>query len=252
MTKPCPECSAPVDVQPINVLGRELVFSVLCEACSEKERAAEALARRDVDDPEERIRSQLHRLGVNVQAHGRYSLAHVLERMDPCVQRAAREFLADVRAAGRWDPVRGLILEGPTGVGKSWLAVALIRELVETGALKPAEVRYDRSRFVWGLIRTGYGDGTATAEMAARMQARLWVLDDFGAEHATDDTAANLTDILSARELRPMIVTANLPRDAHESRFGAGTWDRVRSRLGDRNFHVVPVLGSDHRGGDAA
>lgn len=243
--KPCPNCGIAVEVQPIAVMGRTITPAVLCPRCATEEPVV--LSQPKLVNVEEVVRTKLERLGVNVAAHGRYPLSHVLQFVPPDVARAAREFVAEVQDAGKWDPVRGLIIEGPTGVGKSWLAIAIARELIERAVLDTADIRYDRSRWVWGLVRSGYGDGTATAELAARMKARLWILDDFGAEHATDDTAANLTDILSARELRPTILTANVPRDNHAERYNPELWDRVRSRLGDRNFRVIRILGEDKR-----
>lgn len=236
-------------VEPVQVLGRWITPAVLCPDCTEGDAVAEAerVESAAPSYPEERIRRTLDRLGVNVPAHGRFPLAEVGQTFRREIREDVWRFVRQVREAGRWDPVQSVILEGPTGVGKSWLAVALLRELLETGALQPGDVRYDRSRFLWGAIRQGYGDGTAQRELDARCRCRLWVLDDFGAEHASDDTAANLTDILSAREMRPTIITANIRVDDHGERFDATAWSRIRSRLGERNFRIVTVLGTDHR-----
>lgn len=243
MTKTCANgCGTAVHAEPINVMGRTFDPPTWCATC-----AMIGVEAAPGANPEDTIREALERLGVNVPAHGRWPLDAIMRGAPEPLTTAVADFVRAVSKAHRWDPVRGLIIQGPTGVGKSRLAVAIMRELITTGVVPPHRIQYDRSRFVFGAIKSGYGDGTAHAELSARVHARLWVLDDFGTEHGSDDTGANLTDILSARELHPTIVTANLPRDAHGQRYAGEAWSRIRSRLGDRNFNVITMTGPDWR-----
>jgi len=105
----------------------------------------------------------------------------------------------------------------------------------------------DDSSELFGRIKQGYGRGTAQDIIRARKKARLWVLDEFGLEHCTDDTFLQLTGILTAREGKATAITCNVPRDRITSRASAGLADRVQSRFGERNFITVQMRGEDQR-----
>jgi DNA replication protein DnaC len=114
-----------------------------------------------------------------------------------------------------------LVLTGPVGTGKTYAACAAVRPLVEQGATLafwPVVRLLDQ-------LRPGRDDDPYPAAVAAD----LLVLDDLGAERATDWTAERLYALVNDRWLaeRPTIVTTNLA----PPQLTAAVGERLASRL---------------------
>ena len=106
---------------------------------------------------------------------------------------------------------RGLFLEGPPGVGKTHLAVAVLRQVVAT---RGARGVYSDTRELLKLIRDSYNPAVRTTELELLrpvMTAELLVLDDLGAERPTDWVEETLSLIINTRynERRITIFTSN-------------------------------------------
>ena len=126
------------------------------------------------------------------------------------------ELLRAVESARRFSdafPVvqKGLMLIGPPGIGKTHIAVSVLRHVVRrTGA---RGLYYD-TRALLKDIRNTYNPVTHTAEMDVIrpvMDAELVVLDDLGAERLTDWVEETMSLIVNTRynERRPTIFTSN-------------------------------------------
>jgi DNA replication protein DnaC len=106
---------------------------------------------------------------------------------------------------------KGLMFIGPPGIGKTHIAVAVLRDVVRrTGA---RGLYYD-TRALLRDIRSTYNPITHTAEMDVIrpvMEAELLVLDDLGAERLTDWVEETMSLIVNTRynERRPTIFTSN-------------------------------------------
>jgi DNA replication protein DnaC len=152
---------------------------------------------------------------------------------------------AALQAAITFDPRReNIYLHGPTGTGKSHLAIIAAREHL------PAVLTYSPSQMVGMLMETRRG-----AEELAAIQRlsknKVLVIDDLGTENDTKASAAKLYEVINRRyQDSPggLIVTSNLNLDQLAERLGE---DRISSRLyemcayGERVFNLEGE--PDHR-----
>ena len=139
---------------------------------------------------------------------------------------------------------RGLFLEGQPGVGKTHLAVAVLKQAIQTTGARG--LFYD-TRDLLRLIRSTYDPSTRTTELDILrpvMTAELLVLDDLGAEKTSEwvDETMNLIVNTRYNERRLTIFTSNFPDIPDDSdpqsllfRIGA----RMRSRLHEMCEFVV-------------
>ena len=139
---------------------------------------------------------------------------------------------------------RGLFLEGQPGVGKTHLAVAVLKQAIQqTGA---RGLFYD-TRDLLRLIRSTYDPSTRTTELDILrpvMTAELLVLDDLGAEKTSEwvDETMNLIVNTRYNERRLTVFTSNYPdipddTDPQSLLFRIGA--RMRSRLHEMCEFVV-------------
>lgn len=233
-TRSCIHCGQSFEATVTAVFGSKITANV-CTSCADDDPA-----RPTID-----VQQSLSKIGVNVRRHGECTIDGFEGNRLPAD--AAHRFVSEVRAAGYWSSVRGLLLCGNTGTGKTHLAVAIIRALVATGT-PPHKIIFDRASRLITEIQDTYGTGKTAKVLEARESALLWVLDDLGAEKATADSLRILHDLLDAREGHPNVITTNFMPDEMGRRFkDEDGWARIASRLASRNFRAVKVNGADRR-----
>jgi DNA replication protein DnaC len=129
----------------------------------------------------------------------------------------ARTFVADGL------PRRALVLAGPTGVGKSWAAAAVLHH-AGTG----------RFLHVPALARALVAYATQAKTMAQLTRDRFLVLDDLGADLERSDGLPFVLwdEVIATRHARqlPTLFTTNLTRDGLKQRLGDRAWDRLTDR----------------------
>lgn len=129
----------------------------------------------------------------------------------------------------------GIVLRGPTGCGKTHLAIAIIRDNGVFITVPDLLLK----------IRSSFQGGGETEEEIIRHYSSLptLVLDDFGAEKTSEFAITTLYIILDRRirDCRRTIITTNLTQDQIEETFGA----RIASRLA--GMENIKINMPDHR-----
>jgi len=131
---------------------------------------------------------------------------------------------------------RGLLLRGPQGVGKTHLAVGILKEVIRT---KGARGYFYETREFLRIIRDTYNRSVSETEMSVLspvLNADLLVLDDLGAERTSEWVQETLGLVVNTRynAKRPTIFTTNLVDSADStdpSTFIFQLGARTRSRL---------------------
>jgi DNA replication protein DnaC len=146
---------------------------------------------------------------------------------------------------------KGLFLEGQPGVGKTHLAVAVLKQIVQTTGARG--LFYD-TRDLLRVIRSTYDASIRTTELEILrpvMIADLLVLDDLGAEKTSEWVEETMNLIVNTRynERRLTIFTSNyedIPDDTEPNALVFRIGHRMRSRLHEMCDFVV-MDGGDYR-----
>ncbi|MBW8862765.1 MAG: ATP-binding protein [Acidobacteria bacterium] len=146
---------------------------------------------------------------------------------------------------------KGLLLEGQPGVGKTHLAVAVLKQAIQTTGARG--LFYD-TRELLRVIRSTYDPSIRTTELEVLrpvMSADLLVLDDLGAEKTSEwvDETMNLIVNTRYNERRLTIFTSNypdIPDDTEPNSLLFRIGFRMRSRLHEMCEFLV-LDGADYR-----
>lgn len=135
-----------------------------------------------------------------------------------------------------------LLLVGPTGTGKSWLACALGHAACRQGAT----VRYVRLPRLLGDLAPARGDGSYGRLLQQFAKTDLLILDDWGLAPMGDRERRDLLEIIEDRTgRRATLITSQVPIEHWHDLIGDATFgDAILDRLVHHAHRIVLTGGS--------
>lgn len=139
---------------------------------------------------------------------------------------------------------QNLIITGPTGVGKSYLACAFAQKACREGY----NTIYARMSRLFEDLSLAKGDGRYIKLLTGFAKADLLVLDDYGLAKLSQEHRHDLLEILEDRHgIRSTMVTSQLPIDNWHEQIGDPTLaDAILDRL-VHNAHKIQLKGGSMR-----
>jgi DNA replication protein DnaC len=207
------------------------------DALAFEERIAMMIDREAIDRENKRLTTRLK--------FARLRHSAIVEDVDMKTPRGLDKALFQKLAAGEWiNRHQNLIVIGPTGVGKSWLACALGHKACRDDH----SVSYQRVPRLFDALALARGDGRHARLLKIIARVELLILDDWGLTMLTQDQARDLLEIVDDRHNRgSTIVTSQLPVDHwHEAISNPTIADAILDRL-VHNAHRLTLNGDSMR-----
>jgi DNA replication protein DnaC len=175
----------------------------------------------------------------------RLRLTASVEDIDFRQNRGLDKSLVMSLATNHWvNDRQNLLITGPTGVGKSYLACALSHKACRDGHT----ALYQRLPRLLHDLTISRDDGRHRKLMAALLRTDILILDDFGLVPTTKEGLRDMLEILEDRyDRRSTIVTSQLPVASwHESMGDPTMADAILDRL-VHNAHKIELKGESMR-----
>ena len=137
-----------------------------------------------------------------------------------------------------------LVISGPTGVGKSWLACALGHKACREGF----SVLYRRAPRLFAELAVARGEGRLPRMLAMLERTRLLIIDDWGPEPLAAEQRRDLLEIVDDRyEKGSLLVTSQVPvKRWHELMGDPTIGDAILDRVVHR-AHRIELKGPSLR-----
>jgi DNA replication protein DnaC len=168
-----------------------------------------------------------------------------LEDIDYRNPRGLDKVLIQSLAACQWAKEHlNVLITGPTGVGKTWLACALAHKACREGY----SVQYVRLTRMLRELMIAKGDGSYPKLLASLAKVDVLILDDWGLMKLSAENRRDLLEVLEDRHgIRSNIATSQLPIDEWHAVIGDPTLaDAILDRL-VHNAYKINLRGESMR-----
>lgn len=174
-----------------------------CQALTFEERLGLLVDRELTERNNRRLRTRLQRAKLRQQA--------CMEDIDYHQPRGLDKSLMKSLAACQW--IRdhlNVLVTGPTGVGKSFIACALGHR----ACIEGFKVFYARAPRIFGELEVARGDGRYATLMSTIAKSHLLIIDDWGLSTLNDREQRDLLEILEDRNgIHSTMIASQIPVD---------------------------------------
>jgi DNA replication protein DnaC len=174
-----------------------------------------------------------------------HHLDAAIEDIDYRTPRRLDKALVQQLARGQWIAAKqNLIIIGPCGVGKSWLACALGQKACRDDY----SVLYKRLPRMFAELEMGRADGRYPRLFRTLTKANLLILDDWGPERLSAEQRRDLMEIVEDRyQNAATLITSQLPLAKWHEVIGEPTFaDAILDRI-VHNAHRIELDGPSMR-----
>ena len=202
-----------------------------------EERLGLMVDREMIEQENRRLNSRLRKAKLRHQA--------CMENIDYRTHRGLDKSLMNLLSQCKWIKERlNVLITGPCGVGKSFIACALAHKV----CLRGYSARYVRAPRLFEDISIARGDGRYTNLMNSFAKTNLLVIDDWGLSMLSDQQRRDLLEILEDRHnLQSTIITSQLPvKHWHEIIGNPTLADAILDRL-VHNAYKIDLKGDSMR-----
>ena len=207
------------------------------ESLSFEERLGLLLDREETSRADRRLKTRLTQARLRVQA----SLEDIDHRAKRNLDRGLVLELGSCSWIGR---SHNLVITGPTGVGKTYLACALAHKACREGY----KALYQRLPRLLHELEIAKGDGRYRTLLASLQRIDLLILDDWGVTPLSDQNRRDLLELLDDRyATKSTLITSQLPTDAwHDYLADPTLADAILDRF-IHNAHRLDLRGDSMR-----
>lgn len=202
-----------------------------------EERLMELVECQRVERDDRRFKERIRKAGLSQSAR--------LEELDAATARGIDRSTLEFLGTGTWvKDRRNLAVTGATGVGKTFLACALVHRACQFGY----SARFFRLPRLLGELQIARADGTYLGRLAGLARIDVLVLDDWGLAPLESPSRRDLLEILDDRyQKKSTVVVAQLPvENWHEWIGDPALADAILDRL-VHNAYTIGLKGESQR-----